>query len=139
MSNGTADRRAGGVRAAQFEDGNGRRVDVYTVNVRKAHALLGALAALLVIAGTVFGAVQIGVRQAVRDEIETQLSTEYSPLNRHIDARFQTGCVLRQQRLDNQLDKLNTDVATLTANQHAVQQQVSELRADVKLLLQRVQ
>lgn len=131
------DRRQAGVQTAQFEDGNGRRVDVYSINVKKAHAVLAMIGTLLTMAVMVYGAVTVGVQHAVEVEIERQLATPTSALNRHLIATFSDTCALRQREVDRQLRGVSEHLAAVAATQLQLQAQVGELRGDVKVLIQR--
>lgn len=92
------------------------------------HGILKAIAALLAIAGTVFGAARLGVSEAVRVELNYQIEHPRSPLNRQIraeidvhdrevyvprwevlDARFHQFAVT-QARIETKLDLLKESI-----------------------------
>jgi hypothetical protein len=122
----------------EFSDGNGGRISVYNFSIAKWKTWAAFLATLLTIGVTVFGAVMAGVKTQVRQELEVQIGSENSPLNRHILA-------VHTQQSMNEHAEMTATIRDLQLGQTErrtqiidMQRDLGEMRADLKELLRRV-
>lgn len=126
------------VQRAEFETNDGHRAAVYNVTIAKWQPWAAFVVALFIIAGTVFGSVRLGIQVEVQREVDRQLSEPYSPINRRIASLIaaETRRVVELTAPGERADSM--EIATLKANQLAMQADLAELKADIKELLRRV-
>jgi len=138
------DRRANATRV-EISDGNGGKLELYTFSIVKWKTWLAILTALLAIGGVVFGAAAAGVRIGTRDEIQSQINQPLSPLNLHIGTVVNHAMDVREQYEAPLRQRQNAEIAALREGQaerrmqiQDMQQDLAEMRVDIKELLRRV-
>jgi hypothetical protein len=131
------DRRQAATRIV-MSDGNGGRWVGYSFTIKRAHTWLGVIASVLGIAATVYGSVQLSVTNVVRHEIERQIADERSPFNRQLQSEFEHGCVLGQSDVRQRMREVERELAVLREQNAHTNQELSELRSDVREILKLV-
>lgn len=138
------ERRASMTRS-ELVDEDGRRRGRYNFSIAVWKTWLGAIAGLFTIAGIVFGAARLGVRVEVRDTIQTEIAAPLSPLNMHIGAMVDHAMDMRETSEAPMHANQNAEIAALKVGQaerraqiELMQQNLAEMRLDIKELLKRV-
>lgn len=107
-----SERRHQGVTTTTADNGSS-----YTLVVKRVHAWVAFVAALLAIGTTVYGAARVGVRSAVQHEIEHQIQQANSPLNRQVVAiieKHETDiCEPRWRAVQDSLTDVNTKLGNV--------------------------
>jgi hypothetical protein len=141
----TINDRRSSVSRVKISDGNGGELELYNFSIMKWKTWLAAIAALLAIGGVVFGAAAAGVRLGTRDEIQFQISQPLSPLNLHIGTLVEHAMDVREQYETPLHRQQNAEIAALKEGQAErrtqildMQQDLAEMRVDIKELLRRV-
>jgi hypothetical protein len=129
----------------ELADGNGGKVKIDNFSVARWKAVLGVIAALLSIGGIVFSAAALGVRLGTRVEIEAQIREPLSPLNMHIGTMVNHAMDVRDSETNRSLAVHTAEITELKEGQaerraqiQTMQQDLAEMRADIKELLRRV-
>ena len=121
-----------------LSDGNGGRWVGYSFNVKRLHTWLAVITGVIGIAVTVYGSVQVSVANVVRAEIERQVADDRSTLNRQLHSEFYSGCALNQTDVQVRMRDMEKEMAVLREQNSHTNEELSELRSDVKELLRRV-
>jgi ABC-type phosphate transport system auxiliary subunit len=121
-----------------LSDGNGGRWVGYSFTIKRLHTWLAIAASVVGIAATVYGSVQLSVANVVRQEIERQIADERSPFNRQLHSEFDQGCVLGQSEVRQRMREVERELAVLREQNVHMNQELSELRSDVKEILKLV-
>lgn len=107
------------------------------ITMKKANMLVAFLGGVIALGFTVFGSVHIAVREVVHREMELQISTPTSDLNRHLEQVHVSRCALDRSDVTVRLRAVEQELAILKAHEEAQTEEIRELRADVKELLRR--
>ena len=78
-----------GIHRVKISDGNGGRLDLITVTANRVKVIAGAVTAVLMLAGVVFGAVRFGVQTEVHKAIEEESRSEHGDIRRAVEAAAQ--------------------------------------------------
>lgn len=86
MTKKLTDRRREGVHRVKISDGNGGQLDLVTVTAKRVKLIAGAITAVFVMAGVVFGAVRFGIQTEVHKAIEMESVAEHGDIRRAVEA-----------------------------------------------------
>ena len=102
------DRRKTGVHTTRITDGNGGQFDLVTVAASKVKVIAGAVSAILVLIGAVFGAVRFGVSTEVHKQIDSEAVNENGAIHMQIDRCIEKHQEVVEEKFDEDFDKLDT-------------------------------
>lgn len=83
------DRRKPGVNRVQIEDGNGEKLDVYTMTAKRVRVWAAALIAVFMVVGMIYSAARYGVGFEVKEVIGDECQPPAGMIYREIESRSQ--------------------------------------------------
>ena len=138
------DRRKTGVQRVVVKDGNGGKLDVYTMTLGRLKVWLGVLAALVAILSSVFAAVRVGVGFEVHTEIDRQTLEEDGVIHRKIEecaqqyiGEMKTTMDVEMEIFEERLDTVELLVGELKGGQKTIASQQERNQQELKMLLER--
>jgi len=131
------DRRKTGVHGIRITDGNGDHLDLITATAKKTRVIAGAVTAVLVLLGMVFGAVRLGVVAEARQVIRVEALSEDGIIHRVIHECAEEYIDEMQGVLQDDLDDFDKRIGGLENGQIAIVTQQEDHQQELKMLIQR--